>query len=180
MRKIALQQMAFQAVWLACALGGAAGRALPGVLAATAFIAIHLATAQSRIREIVLVATGIALGWTLDLVLVPGSLVTYPGSPIAFGASPGWMLALWGAFALTVPVSFAWLRDRLLLAAGVGGIGGVVAYSAGAAMGSLAVGATAGWVVIAFGWALAMPALIIVSKLDTRASSEVEGGRFLV
>ena len=166
MTKLLVQQLAFQCVWLACAFGGASGSAWPGITAASLFLVAHFALKSRPARDLVLVAVALGWGWALDTILVGRSLVSYPGSPLSLGASPGWMLGLWAAFALTVPVAFAWLRNRPKVGAVVGAMGGLLAYVAGVRIGALSVGSEAGWAAIALGWALAMPALVAVSDAD--------------
>jgi hypothetical protein len=67
-------------------------------------------------------------------------------------------------FATTLNVSLRWLRSRPLLAAGLGAIGGPLAYAGGAGLGALnletsplSIGA------LGIGWALAMPLLLVAA-----------------
>ena len=163
MKSVVIQQVAFQGVWLACALGGADGVAWPGVAAAAAFLTIHLAVAPDPGRDLGTVGIALVLGWLLDSIAVGASFVSYPGSPLALGPSPLWMLSLWAAFALTVPVAFSWLVGRVALGAWFGAMGGLLAYFAGSRLGALEVSGGPGWGAIALGWGLAMPILVATS-----------------
>ncbi len=172
MKKILAQQIGFQFVWLCCALGGASGLSWPGALACAAFLALcitALPSATERGRVLALSAAAVATGLALDAVLVGGGWLRYAGDPLRLGASPLWILALWAAFAPTLPVAFGWLRGRPALGALAGAAGGALAHAAGERLGALGVAEGAGLAAVALAWGAAMPALVAASAWLERA-----------
>ena len=176
MGAVLIQQAAFQVVWFACALGAGSERSWPGVAAAVCFISANLLRSSQRSRDLLLIAGAVALGSIVDTVLVGGGFVAYVDSGWRLGVSPAWTLALWGAFAVTVPKSYSWLLGRPLLAATLGGTGGALAYAAGARLGALSVLDPSGgsWTAIALAWAAALPA-IVWAQAQLPARGEIRG-----
>ena len=83
------------------------------------------------------------------------------------------MVALWVAQAATLTGAMSRLAGRYLAGAVVGGVGGPLAYLAGARLGAAILGPThtAALTVVAVEWALAMPLLLWIagqSSLSTR------------
>ncbi len=168
----ALQIIAFQAVWLACALGASAGTNWPGVAAASALVTWHLVTSNNAARAAVpLVAAGL-LGALTESALVLTGLIAF-NAAIAPWPVPPWIIALWIAFATTLPVlgpivgpsaasSWPWAAGALGL------IAGPIAYIAGERLGALtpAPGHPGQWWIaiaaIAVIWAIATPLLLAV------------------
>ncbi len=107
-----------------------------GPAVAGVFIALHLAFARLPLRpQVALLVFAAVFGVLADLVLIHGGDVVYQGMPASDRFGPAWIIALWMAFAPTVNVSFAWLRDRACLGALFGGVGGVIAYEGGRRLG---------------------------------------------
>ncbi len=177
---LALQQLGFQLVWLACALGAAADRPGVGVGAAGAFAGTLLIRGPlPRLEGLRLATAGLVLGAGLDAAFVASGAVVYPTPGLAAGLGPAWIPALWMAFALTVPRAFGWLRARLFLAALLGAAGGPLAYASGQRLGAVSLpGDAFGFGVLAIGWALALPALLALSQGgDRRGSAPAAGDR---
>ena len=173
MKTILLQQAGFNSVWVACALGGAAALSWPGLLASALFLAWTLHRSDGMPRDLVLIACAVFLGLLLDLFLVGGGWLSYPGSPLTLAASPVWILALWAAFAPTLPVTYTWLRGRIPLAVLVGALGGCLACYAGSKLGALSVlpPEQPGWGAVALGWGTVLPLLVAASSwLDARSA----------
>lgn len=171
-----LQIFAFQAVWLACALGAAASTNWPGVIGAALFCAWHLFDASNRVGAImVLVAAGI-IGAIAESAMVASGLVSFaaqvPQLPV-----PPWIVALWIGFATTLPVLGAWIGPQTvgrrvwpLAAIVLGLIAGPIAYVAGERLDALTLApglpATSWWIAvaaIACVWAVATPLLLALS-----------------
>jgi hypothetical protein len=170
--------VAFQAVWLVCAAGAAAGVSWPGVAAATVLALAHVAlaptlapgaapgTARGRTAA-TLLASG-ALGAAAEHALVAVGSIDY--GPAAAGAPtgvPAWIVALWVAFATTVPVLARWFGTAAggwpWTAAAVGAVGGPLAYVAGERLGALTLAPAAWWTAVAalaLVWAVATPLLL--------------------
>lgn len=173
----ALDLVGYQAVWFAAVIGAGRGTAWPGVLAATAFFALHLRHApRHRLR---LGAAALAAGCIVDGSLASTGLIDYAAQgPLPV---PTWILALWVAFAMTLTASLDLLQRRPFVAASAGAIGAPLAYA----------GAAAGWQAVAFdapawpalcllgaGWALALPLLarLAAQGAPEHASAPVPAG----
>jgi len=160
--------LAFQAGWFACILGGAYQRPWLGTATAAVIVAAHLAGARARAREATLVVLVALVGFAWDSALVALGWFDYASGTVIDGAAPTWILALWALFATTLNVSLRWLRGRLLLAAGLGAIGGPLAFYTGASLGAVtmpdaavALGAQGA------GYAALLPVLVtLASRLD--------------
>lgn len=177
----ALDLVGYQAVWFAAVIGAGRGTAWPGVLAAAAFVALHLRHApRHRLRHrLRLGAAALAAGGVVDGSLASTGLIDYA----AQGALPvpTWILALWVAFAMTLTASLDLLQRRPLVAASAGAIGAPLAY-AGAAVGWQAVAFdTPSWPALCLlgaGWALALPLLarLAAQGAPERAAAPVPAG----
>lgn len=158
--KVFLNFVACQAAWFACVLGGANDRALAGTMVVGAVIGLHLALAQRRLPEALLIAVAAVIGLVWDSALVALGLMSYPAGNFAAGLAPYWIVAMWALFATSLNLSMAWLKGRPWLAVPFGAVGGPLAYLAGERLGGLqmpdpvlALG------VQALGWAVLLPML---------------------
>lgn len=155
----------FQAGWLACVLGAAHGHVREGALAALAIVAWHIARAARPAREAALAAGAALLGLAFETALVQAGWVRFASGVLLEGAAPYWMVALWALFATTLNESLRWLQARLWAAALFGGVGGPLAYYAGARLGALElVQPTAMLAALALAWALATPLLLVAAR----------------
>lgn len=155
----------FQLVWFACALGAAQGRTLPGVLAASVFLAAVLGGKHWNRAECLTVVASGALGLIVETALVASGLVRFAAPWPHPDLSPAWMVALWMAFGATLTALASLLGQPLIAKAGVAGcIAGPLAYWAGAKAGALEISGAASltYVVIAALWALALPGLMLL------------------
>ncbi len=166
----------YQIVWFSSVIGAGHGLYWPGVLAALLFAISQLAWSQQRGIELRLVAIALICGMVIDGGIALSGTARYAANEITLlpGGAPLWILALWGAFALTLRHSMALVMRRPVIAMCFGAIGGPVAY----------LGAARGWQAITFieprwipllalslGWAAA---LLLLSLLVARWSRTVD------
>ena len=150
----------FKAVWLCTVLGAAAGNVWLGPLALLAFAGMQVLFSKSRRRELLVLASGLAMGLVMETVVVRAGWVSYaPGWPHPFIA-PAWILALWGAFSLMSIDGLAWLRGRRVLAAVLGATGAPFAYFSGIALGAGSGAEAAFYVTVGLFYAAATPLLV--------------------
>lgn len=154
----------FQAGWFACVLGAAHGLPWIGAIAAATIVAWHALRAAHPGRELALVGVAAALGALFEAVLLQSGFVHFPQGGLVEGLAPLWMVALWALFVTTLNVSLRWLRAHPALGAALGGIGGPVAYYAGARLGAIELVAAASLAAIAIGWALITPLLLACAR----------------
>jgi len=158
----------FQAVWLACALGAAAGWNWPGVSAAVVFLVAMLAGRGWAKAEVAGVLASGLLGLIAESCLAVSGLVAYAAAPGPWGLpAPTWIVALWLAFGGTLAATEALLgRHGLVKAALLGLVAGPLSYAAGARLGALAfpAGSAAALGAIALIWMAAMPLLLALRR----------------
>ncbi|MBV9697699.1 MAG: DUF2878 family protein [Gammaproteobacteria bacterium] len=162
MSRALLNFAGYQLVWLAAVLGAGRGTSWPALAGLAAFAALQLASSCSRRADLRLLVLALALGVLLDGTLAYTALVRYaaPSPALPAGGAPLWILALWGAFALTLNHSLAWLRGRPALAAALGAAGGPLAYAAAARLaGAVQFGGLLATGALAAGWAGALSVL---------------------
>lgn len=175
MRETLVNAIGFQAVWL-CSVGGAAhGLVWPGPLAATLFGLAVLGFGGRRREDLRMLAIALPLGIALDSALLAAGLLRYAEPWPWPGLAPAWIWSLWVGFALTVNHSLSGLKRRPWLAAGLGAVGGPLAY-ASAARGFQAIEILASptllAAVLAVTWAILPPLLF---RLDRRAGATSSG-----
>lgn len=161
----------FQAAWFAAILGGAQGLIWAGPVAAGVAVAVHLVIFRhSVIREAVIIGGVTLLGLAMETLFIQAGGLAYAGSTAGQVLPPVWIIALWAAFGTLPSVSFAWLKGRFPLQAVLGAVAGPLTYYAGAKMGAASLGAPlpVALVILAAGWALAMPACFVVAHAAGR------------
>ena len=150
----------FKAVWLCTVLGAAAGDVWLGPLALLAFAGVQTFLSKNRRRELLVLASGLAMGLVMETVVVRAEWVNYaPGWPDSILA-PAWILALWGAFSLMSIDGLAWLRGRRVLAALLGATGAPFAYLSGIVLGAGSEAGVAFFVTVGLFYAAATPLLV--------------------
>lgn len=150
----------FQAGWFACVLGAAHGVPWIALPAVAAIVAWHLSRAEHAMPELALVALAMLVGAVFDTLLARSGWLKFGSGMIVDRTAPTWMVAMWASFATTLNVSLRWLRDRPIVAALFGAIGGPLAYYGGARLGAVElVRAGAALAAVAVGWALVTPLL---------------------
>lgn len=135
MTRILLYQICFEGIWCACVFGAAWGWPWLGPVAATLWIAFHLTRPATPGREFALIAFAGCFGGVADALLIRFGGITYAGLAEHALFGPAWILALWMAFAISVNVSFTWLRGRPWLASALGIAGGTLSYACGRRLG---------------------------------------------
>ncbi|BCX17367.1 MAG: membrane protein [Geminicoccaceae bacterium] len=166
----------FQAGWFACVLGAAHGVPWLGPLVAAPVLTWHLATARHPGRAALLLAVAALVGLGLDTLLIRAERIAFSEGVLLEGWAPYWMVCLWALFASTFEVSLRWLREKPVLAALFGALGGPLAYWAGARLGAatLLEPVWAGLLLVSLVYALATPLLMLLAR-ELEAGA-VEGG----
>lgn len=160
--------LAFQVGWWAVVLTAAYGQAVFGLLVVGLLLGWHLTRVRPRTGEAALVGLAMLIGLAFDGLLQASGWVAFAGGGVAKWLPPLWMVALWANFATTLNVSLRALRQRPLLAAGLGAVGGPAAYWGGAQLGAMTLhNAGTALVALTLGWALVTPLLLTVAaRLD--------------
>lgn len=169
MPRIVINILGFQIAWWACVLLARADAAWVGLGVAVAAVALHLAVSPARASEAWFIPLAAMLGYTADTAAtLLGALDFEVGRPRALPA-PIWVAALWLAFATTLNTGFAWMRDRIFVAAAVGAASGPLAYAAGAALGIVILPQPI-WsvVVLATLWGITLPILVLMASRTVR------------
>lgn len=157
---LARSVVGFKTVWLCTVLGAAAGNVWLGPLALLAFAAVQVLFSANRRRELLVLATGLAMGLVMETLVVRAQWVSYaPGWPDTVLA-PAWILALWGAFSLMSIDGLAWLRGRRLLAAVLGATGAPFAYFSGMVLGAGSEAEVVFYLTVGLFYAAATPLLV--------------------
>jgi hypothetical protein len=134
------QFLAYQAVWFAAVIGAGGGRAWPGLVAASLFVAISVGLSRSRGVLLGLVILALVMGAALDGAFAASGWLRYSAPWPSTQAAPAWILAMWAAFAATFPGALAFLQRRPVLAFVLGAVAGPLAY----------LGAARGWNAVVF------------------------------
>jgi hypothetical protein len=175
--------LGFQLGWIACVTLRS-----PGLLVAGPVLAwfVWLSPRPMRAAGLLLVCT--LVGLLCDGLLLGSGLLRLGGLPactqgllndalfVACSAppppwrtglllAPAWMAVLWTLLGSSLNHSMAWLQGRWLLAAVLGGVGGLASYEAGVRLGAVEMVDVAAcrWL-IGLGWALLMPALLALAR----------------
>lgn len=155
----------FKVGWLACVLGAAAGMPWLGVLAVAAASAIHIASAHDKSKTMTLLATAALIGLTWESLMVFSGYLDYSATGHTGVVAPYWIIAMWVLFATTLSLGFSWLKNRLFLATLLGGIGGPMAFAAGAKAGAVQFSdPVLSLVVVGAGWAVLMPLMVFLAR----------------
>ena len=157
--------VAFQCGWFACVLGAAHGWPLGGAAAAMTIVALHLACAPRAAPELKLVMLALAMGALWDSALVSSGWIVFTSGMLIDGVAPPCILALWALFATTLNASLGWLKNKLLMAALFGALGGPLSYWAGMRLGALQFAAPmAALIALSIGWGVMTPLLIMAAR----------------
>ena len=155
----------YQVCWLVCILGAAYGMPLSGVLAVVAAVAWHLYLARDARMETILLTMAAIVGAVWDSLLVAAGWLVYPSGTLIEGTAPYWIVALWIVFATTFNLSLRWFKQRLLLSALFGAVGGPLAFYAGERLGGVMfTDFGAAMLVLSLGWACLMPAMMLLAQ----------------
>ena len=162
--------LTFQAGWFACVLGAARGTPIAGVVLVAALVTGHLALSRRRLADAAFLGASGLFGYAADSALVLAGWIRFPEPAALGGPSALWMVALWVLFASTLEGCMSWLRDRWVLAAGLGAVSGPLSYLAGARLGAIELAEPAAAPLAAIGvtWAAAMPVLLALHGATRR------------
>lgn len=164
-KKLIMNFILFQIGWFACVLGGAHDEVTLGVILAMLVIFYHIAQADDRKKELVLLTSALIIGTVFETLMVNLDLAVYKhGQAIEFVA-PFWIILMWPLFATTLNLSMRWLKVISPFAiAGTGALFAPFAYFAGNKMGAVIYHDFAlSMTVIAIAWALLLPTLSYIS-----------------
>ena len=161
-KAVVVNLIGFQIAWFTTVLGAAHGMHWLGLIVVPLILAMHLFSTQHWRQELSLAATAALLGFAVDSALVASGVFT----PIPYiwaspPWSPPWMVMLWVNQAAALNSSLAWMRERYLLGAAFGAIGGPLAYLSGAKLGAMSQLPTQqGLVILGFTWGVMFPLLL--------------------
>lgn len=156
---LAVEFIAFKAVWLACVLGAARGHPWLGPAAFALSVLAHVALVRPPAGVWWLVAGLSVGGFAIDSAFAAGELLRYAAPVPLDGMAPIWIVTMWANFALLFGSALGWLHHRYALAAAMGAIGGPAAYLAGRSLGGVTFTADIGVIILALAvvWAVAVP-----------------------
>lgn len=155
----------FQIGWFACVWSAAQNSAWIGVMAVIMISAFHVMSSEQPKQELSLLALAALIGLVWESLLVWQGYLRFSEGMILGQLAPYWIVAMWVLFATTLNLSLRWLKDRLMLAVVFGALGGPLAYFAGARLGAVSMPDQAvSLSVIALGWAVLTPLLIILAR----------------
>lgn len=166
----------FQVTWGAAVWGAAQGYWWLGPVAVIVFAAVELLRSPDSTRELKLIAIVLVLGFAIDTAYIQLGLLEY-ASPVPWtSVAPVWILALWVGFTLTMNRSLKTFRDKPVVGALFGLIGGPFAYwiaievwDAGAFTASLPLALG----VIGVAWGIATPILFHLARtFDSQTKTE--------
>lgn len=156
--------IAFQVGWWSVVLSAARGAPELGLAVVAALVTWHLLRVRSHAGEAILIALTGLIGLVFDSLLQATGWVAFAGGGVAPWLAPLWMAALWANFATTLNVSLRPLQGRPWLAAGLGAVGGPLAYWGGAGLGAMTFHHLgAGLPALAVAWALFPPLLLALA-----------------
>ena len=167
----------YQLVWLASIMGAIHGSQFAGPLAAALFACVVLAFGRHRRADLRLIPLVLAIGLLADSAWIALGWLDYSAPWPSAQMAPGWILAIWLAFSLTLNHSLAFLKRRYALASLLGAIGGPLAYWLAAdGFGAVRFDAPDRTVLIGLGiaWALIIPMLMrIADEVQVRETHAV-------
>ncbi len=153
----------FKVAWLSVVFGAANGLALAGT-AVVALVSIwHVAVANNKRREVILLVAAAVIGLIWESVLMAATVVDYGAN--AGALAPYWIIAMWVLFATTLNLGMRWLHRSLPVAMLFGAIGGPLSFLAGANIGAVVFpDATRSLIVIGIGWAVLLPLMVVLAR----------------
>jgi hypothetical protein len=163
----------YQATWLIAIAGAARGWWWAGPLALALFAGWQLAVSAQRRADVLLLLYAAAIGFAIDSAFAQSNLIDYAAAMPWPRLAPGWIVALWMSFALTLNHSLSYLKTHAFVAAALGAIGAPLAYLAAAHWGALSFPAPSApaLLMLAAGWAVITPVLChLAQALSQRGS----------
>lgn len=156
----------FYAGWLASVMSAAGGYGLAALGGGLAVVALHLALAPDRMKELKLVAAAGIVGIAAEGLLMGLGFASYAEPGPLPSLPPAWLVGLWMAFATTMNVSLGRLKDHLLLSGILGLLVAPASYWAGEKIGGMALAEPRALSLAAVGlvWSLAFPLLVVLAR----------------
>ena len=156
---------AFQVGWFSSVLGAANQMPWLGPVALLMVLAIHLRISSKPAAELLLVVSCGLVGLFFDSLLVAFGWVAYPSGQFSEYLAPYWIVTMWMLFGTTLNISMGWLKRKPVLAAIFGAVGGPLSYIAGQKLGGIVlVDYSVAVTMLAIGWAIFMPLLLVVAE----------------
>lgn len=156
----------FELAWGACIVSAAKGVPWVGMAVVALWVGLQTALACTwRKAELALLGSAFVLGYVSDSALVLAGLLGFPEPAQLGGPSTLWMAMMWVNFAATMNFSLNWLKNRYLVAAVFGLVGGPLAYFGGMKLGAVTLGDPR-WLAlsaVAVQWTAATPLLVWMS-----------------
>lgn len=167
----------YQLVWWAAITGATHGLAWAGPLALLPFALLHLTWSGNVRVELRLMFAALLMGVLIDGALAWTGWLVYAAPVPALPAhgAPVWILALWAAFALTFTHGMRFLHGRPWTAVLLGLLGGPLAYLLATRTWDAVRFADPVWhgmLLLALGWAVAMPLLAALARHGLRDAGE--------
>lgn len=135
----------FQTIYAACVLGAARGHLWLGPAAGALLLPINLLFI-SRGRwfgEVRLWLIAGLIGWIVDSGLLALNVMAFPpitriapDAALSAWMVPPWIVILWLSVGTMLRTSLVWLREKPILAAGLGAVGGPFSFWSGARLGA--------------------------------------------
>lgn len=169
----------FNVLWFAAVIGASQGQVLPAYAALAGLFCWGALLGRHWRRDLQLAIAGVLFSLTLEPIWLSQGRLQYALQG-ELNLPPGWITALWAAFAISFCHSLRWLQGRWILAALIGGIGGMLSLTAGVRLGAVEMpqGAWSLAAIYAPIWALATPALAwLAQRLERLAATgaDLEG-----
>lgn len=143
--------LGYYAVWFLSVLGK---EGWWGGAASLAFLVLLMANPKRPgVRWFLLPPAGFLFGTLVDGMLASTGALVFTHETFLLGL-PLWMPMLWAAFAGAIPILLGAFRDRLLLIAVLGAIGGPLTYYSAAKLGAVSEASTLAYAVVAVEWAV--------------------------
>ncbi|MGK7297488.1 MAG: DUF2878 domain-containing protein [Candidatus Wenzhouxiangella sp. M2_3B_020] len=169
-----INQGFFQASWPACVIGAANGLTWPAVVLVGAFAAWQLRAGKMHPRDPLAIGLFVFAGLVMGTLWIRTGVVEYANAGPLEGFTPGWLLLLWTALALTVNHSLSWFKERWGLFLLLATFGSPMSYRAAAAFDAVEWTASPWLVVACLGpvWALVVAMLFRqLGELDVADTS---------
>lgn len=101
------------------------------------------------------------MGFIQEILLIHFQILSYPNHSIF---PPFWLLSLYPLFSLTLNSSMAFLSRNLYLAFAVGGVGSLLSYFSGMALGGVVLSLPLAYFVIFFSWGVLLTLLLLLNR----------------
>ncbi len=157
----------FQLAWFGFVAGAARNMAWLGLIPLVLLAGHALRDPATRRADLLLGLAALAIGLVLDGSFARAGLLVYADAEASLLGAPGWILAMWLAFAWTLNHSLAYLQKHLGIAVALGVVAGPFSYYiAGRAWGALEFTGDARMtlVLLAIAWGLATGALVLLAR----------------